>query len=384
MPRRRIFICYAALHQRAKAFVLEHLAPLEWVHEVEIWHDERIPPGADWRAEIDAALADCIASILIVTPSFLTSPFISDEELPRLFERHAAQGLLLFPIVYTDCGWSSHSLLRVPNPRPRTPKALDLLRAPQRHTAMTQIVREIGEEIAERLAGPPVAKTGVGDTAIVPLTLDGNLDTLPKDQAVAIARQVLRLAGVVDDDAIRRILPGSIKIFVALPKAAVARIRALVAKGLIDPQRLTVGDPIEGEGPHGFELFEFRGALVMSDETLAAWLGTGVSALNQAVKRNRPKFEDDWAFQLGPAEWAILKSQTVTAKGRGGRRSPPWVFTEKGVAMAATLLRSAEAIELSRIIVEVFVEARRDRAKGGHNRAIRGPAGRFNVFDREQ
>lgn len=383
MLRRRIFICYAARHQDAKDFVLQHLEPLRWVHEVDIWHDERIAPGADWRAEIDTALADCDAAILIITPPFLTSPFIRDEELPRLFQRHADEGLLLLPIVYTDCGWSSHPLLRTRNPRPRNPRALDLLPEAERNAAMTQIVQEIGAQIAELRAGPPVARADAGDTAIVPSGINADPQGPWRETASQGPRSQPRSRGIADDEATRRPRPNGTRIVWGLPDTAVARIHDLINEGLIDPRRLSVDDPIEGDGPHGFELFEFRGALVMSDETLSAWLGTSVSALNQAVKRNRPKFEDDWAFQLAPDEWAVLRLETPTAKGRGGRRSPPWVFTEKGVAMAATLLRSDRAVELSRIIVEVFVEARQARAQEGHNRALQGPAARFDIFDRE-
>lgn len=80
------------------------------------------------------------------------------------------------------------------------------------------------------------------------------------------------------------------------------------------------------------------------------------------MKRNAGKFGQDFAFQLTPEEAAALTSQNAMAKpGRGGRRTPPWAFTEHGVVMAATVLRSAQAIAASRFIVNVFVEARRNR-----------------------
>ena len=85
-----------------------------------------------------------------------------------------------------------------------------------------------------------------------------------------------------------------------------------------------------------------------------------VKQLNQAVKRNRRRFPDDFVFQLSGEEWSALRSQTVTAKtGRGGRRIAPYAFTEHGAVMAATILNSRRAIEMSLLVVRVFVQLRR-------------------------
>ena len=73
---------------------------------------------------------------------------------------------------------------------------------------------------------------------------------------------------------------------------------------------------------------------VMLDADLAALYGVATKQLVQAVKRNRERFPGDFAFQLTKQEFAILRSQTVTSSsGWGGRRTPPWAFTEQGVAM---------------------------------------------------
>jgi hypothetical protein len=107
-------------------------------------------------------------------------------------------------------------------------------------------------------------------------------------------------------------------------------------------------------------IYQVRGLLVALDSDLAIALGSTTKAVNQAVKRNSARFPPGWAFQVDDHELRALQSQTVTAKGtRGGRRTPPWVFTEHGVVLLATLLRSPAAIALSQFIVEVFVEARR-------------------------
>lgn len=102
-----------------------------------------------------------------------------------------------------------------------------------------------------------------------------------------------------------------------------------------------------------------RGARVVLDEDLAALFGVETKRLNEQVRRNSSRF-DGYAMQLGPEEFAVLRSQIATSRlGHGGRRRPPWVFTEHGVVMAATVLNSDPAIAAMRLVVEVFVQERR-------------------------
>jgi hypothetical protein len=107
-------------------------------------------------------------------------------------------------------------------------------------------------------------------------------------------------------------------------------------------------------------VLRLRGHNVMLDEDLATLYKVDVKALNQAVKRNRERFPGDFMFRLTPAETRFLRSQIVTAKiGRGGRRSAPYVFTEQGVAMLSSVLRSALAIRVNIEIMRAFVKLRR-------------------------
>jgi hypothetical protein len=81
--------------------------------------------------------------------------------------------------------------------------------------------------------------------------------------------------------------------------------------------------------------------------------------LNQAVSRNKDRFPEDFAFQLTETEWKSLISQTVTSNtGRGGRRKLPWVFTEQGVAMLSSVLRSSRAGQVNIAIIRTFVRLR--------------------------
>ena len=94
----------------------------------------------------------------------------------------------------------------------------------------------------------------------------------------------------------------------------------------------------------------------MLDEDLAALYGVVTGDLIQAVKRNLERFPQDLMFQLSYGEWDSLKSQIVISnKGRGGRRSAPYAFTEHGALMLSSVLKSARAIEISLMVVRAFV-----------------------------
>jgi len=105
-----------------------------------------------------------------------------------------------------------------------------------------------------------------------------------------------------------------------------------------------------------------RGERVMLDSDLATLYGVPTKALNQAVKRNLERFPEDFMFQLSAQESAslgALRSQSVTANdARGGRRNAPYAFTEQGVAMLSSVLRSDRAIAANVAIMRAFVRMR--------------------------
>ncbi len=102
-----------------------------------------------------------------------------------------------------------------------------------------------------------------------------------------------------------------------------------------------------------------RGSKVMLDRDLALLYGIETRVLNQAVKRNRDRFPDDFIFQLTKQEWVNLKCQIGTSSlGWGGKRKLPMAFTEHGVAMASNLLKSDRAIKVSVEIVRAFIRMR--------------------------
>ena len=104
-------------------------------------------------------------------------------------------------------------------------------------------------------------------------------------------------------------------------------------------------------------IFIVRGQRIMLDTDLAGLYGVSTSALIQAVKRNLGRFPPDFMFQLTEQELRDLRSQSVISKprlGRGGRRSPPYAFSEQGVAMLSSVLRSERAIAVNIAIMRAF------------------------------
>jgi len=109
-----------------------------------------------------------------------------------------------------------------------------------------------------------------------------------------------------------------------------------------------------------------RGQRVMLDSNLARLYGVSTGALNQAVRRNTDRFPLDFAFRLTRQEVTTLISQSVISKaGRGGRRKLPLVFTEHGVAMLSSVLRSTRAARVNVEIMRAFVRLRRLLATPG-------------------
>jgi hypothetical protein len=104
-----------------------------------------------------------------------------------------------------------------------------------------------------------------------------------------------------------------------------------------------------------------RAQRIILDADLAALYGVTTKRLNEQVQRNAERFPDDFIFQLTNQELAILKSQFATSSSPaawGGRRYAPYAFTEHGAIMAATVLNSPRAVEVSIYVVRAFVQMR--------------------------
>jgi phage regulator Rha-like protein len=135
--------------------------------------------------------------------------------------------------------------------------------------------------------------------------------------------------------------------------------------------------PLQLTTPVESQILILRHQRVILDSDLAELYGVTVKQLNQQIKRNWERFPTDFMFQLTAKENQILRSQIVTSsKKHGGRRYPPYAFTEHGAIMAATVLNSKQAIEMSVFVVRAFVRMREMLAK---NRQL---AAKINELDR--
>jgi len=114
-------------------------------------------------------------------------------------------------------------------------------------------------------------------------------------------------------------------------------------------------------------IYLIRGQRVMLDSDLAAIYGVTTRRLNEQLRRNRSRFPDDFAFQLTAEEFknmksqiatSSLRSQFVTSSSHGGKRKLPWVFTEHGALMLASVLNSQIAVQASVRVVRAFVRLR--------------------------
>lgn len=102
-------------------------------------------------------------------------------------------------------------------------------------------------------------------------------------------------------------------------------------------------------------IYEVRGRKIMLDEDLAQLYGVETRRLNEQVKRNSDRFPEDFVFQLTEEEWENLRSQNATSSsGHGGRRYPPFAFTEHGAVMLASVLNTPVAVEASIQVVRAF------------------------------
>jgi hypothetical protein len=148
--------------------------------------------------------------------------------------------------------------------------------------------------------------------------------------------------------------------------------------------KLSKYEPEDIEG----KIYTVRGQRVIMDRDLAALYGIPTFRFNEAVKRNQKRFPDDFMFQLTAQEYAVLTSQFAMSKpGRGGRRTLPYAFTEHGAIMAANVLNSPKAIEMSVFVVRAFIKMRETLS---NNKALalklaeleKKLTGRLNVHER--
>jgi hypothetical protein len=151
----RVFISYSHKDAALKNKLVEQLRVLERFHNVVVWTDDLIAPGANWRDEITKAMATSDVTLLLVSASFLASKFINDTEIPELLKRNADVGLVVIPVILSDCMWQYHPALE---PFQALPRDADPI---VEHSNQAKAWKQVAQAIAE-LAKKRSASSGKG------------------------------------------------------------------------------------------------------------------------------------------------------------------------------------------------------------------------------
>jgi hypothetical protein len=149
MNRTKLFISYSSRDAEWHDRVMLHLSPLERRSMVHIWSDTRIGPGVPWKDAIEVALSESNASVLLITPAFLASAFIWNEEMPRILAHHKEFQMRVFPLMVKPCAWQLEPDLRDLEIRPKNGRALSLASDAEVDTDLTNFVTELATIIGQ-------------------------------------------------------------------------------------------------------------------------------------------------------------------------------------------------------------------------------------------
>ena len=105
MTQPTVFISYSHEDEAQKAQLLSQLGVLQNAGLIDLWSDDRISAGDDWKDKIEQAMAGARVAVLLITSNFLTSNFILNKEVPRLLQRREHEGLTVFPVLARACPW---------------------------------------------------------------------------------------------------------------------------------------------------------------------------------------------------------------------------------------------------------------------------------------
>lgn len=162
MDKPTVFISYSHLDEDWKDRVVRHLGVSQKQGRLELWHDRLIGAGEDWERQIRDAMNAASVAILLVSANSLTSDFILREEVSRLLQRRASEGLRIFPVVIKPCDWEAVDWLRRMNLRPTDGKPLS---GGNEHQ-IDMVLAEIAKEVRQLLT---TARTATTSPTFVPL-----------------------------------------------------------------------------------------------------------------------------------------------------------------------------------------------------------------------
>jgi hypothetical protein len=182
-PTPTVFVSYSHKDEDWKDKLLPHLRILETAGlNVRIWEDRQIDAGAQWYPEIQQAMEQAVAAVLLISADYLASAFCVKEEVPFLLKRQESAGMLLVPLLVRDCLWKAHRWLSARQMVPRDDKSLASDFPGKRADKVFKTVTESVWKHIEKLAGP-VSPSAWTYAYAVPI--DG-LRTLVRGETVAV------------------------------------------------------------------------------------------------------------------------------------------------------------------------------------------------------
>jgi hypothetical protein len=158
-----VFISYSRKDDDLKNRLLKQLGVLEAEGLIGIAVDDRIPTGADWLQRINESLLEADVAILLVTSSFLTSPFIREREVPELLRRREAGGLAILPLIAESCPWQYVSWLAKLNVFPRGGTPIFAGSAAEANQYLAELAGVVADLARPTRQGTPLIAAAVGD-----------------------------------------------------------------------------------------------------------------------------------------------------------------------------------------------------------------------------
>ena len=146
--RERVFISYSHKDEEWLERVREQLAVLEREGLIDVFADTGIGAGEDWFDRLHREMLSARLGVLLVSAPFLSSAFIRDEEIPRLFDKHAAGGMKIYPLLIRPCPWTKVKWLSALQVRPRDARPVSTLRGASRDQALADVAEEIAGLVA--------------------------------------------------------------------------------------------------------------------------------------------------------------------------------------------------------------------------------------------
>jgi tetratricopeptide (TPR) repeat protein len=228
MTQPLVFISYSHKDEEEKEQLLSHLGVLGKAGLIDLWSDDRIGAGGDWRQEIREAMAQARVAVLLISANYLTSDFILDEEVPTLLQRREAEGLTVFPVIARACAWRKVSWLAKMNVRPKNGRPV----WSDAGAHVDEDLTAIAEEVAAIVEGTPYTAP-VHESDAMPLEEIPPIAPLPAGSRMPLSRNSLFVGREADLKKLAEALKGG-------ETAAIGQIAAATGLGGIGKTQLAV------------------------------------------------------------------------------------------------------------------------------------------------